>query len=183
VAARGWRSMATRSATSASSRRPPDRHADAQPLPQPIQRLCATQPARGDDLDLTAPGGGRRFPLGALASCHPAQLAYVQERCRRYGDGMEILVLAVFVRPATPPVQNLASAGMCRHCLALDGAYGRIAAAGLRAELLECCLARKVVGLWRAATEGNGSHGRIREILPENSRHPGEPLPSPYHRV
>jgi hypothetical protein len=53
---------------------------------------------------------------------------------------MEVLVLAVFVRPATPPVQNLASAGMCRHSLALDGAYGRIAAAGLRAELLECCL-------------------------------------------
>ena len=60
VAARGWMSMATRSATSASSRRPPDRRADAQPLPQPIQRPCATQPAEeGDDLDLTAPGGGR----------------------------------------------------------------------------------------------------------------------------
>jgi hypothetical protein len=43
-------------------------------------------------------------PLGALASCHPAQLAYVQERCRRYGDGMEVLVLAVFVRPV--PCQN-----------------------------------------------------------------------------
>jgi hypothetical protein len=52
---------------------------------------------------------------------------------------MEVLVLAVFVRLATPPAQNLASAGMCRHCLALDGACGRIAAAGLRAELLECC--------------------------------------------
>jgi hypothetical protein len=49
----------TRSATSTSSRRPPDRRADAQPLPQPILRPCATQPAGGDDLDLTAPGGGR----------------------------------------------------------------------------------------------------------------------------
>jgi hypothetical protein len=48
----------TRSVTSTSSRRPPDRRADAQPLPQPILRPCATQPARGDDLDLTAPGGG-----------------------------------------------------------------------------------------------------------------------------
>src|SRR5215471_18592859 len=50
VAARGWRSMATRSATSASSRRPPDRRADAQPLPQPIQppsrpRWSADSPA------------------------------------------------------------------------------------------------------------------------------------------
>ena len=34
----------TRSATSTSSRRPPDRRADAQPLPQPILRPCATQP-------------------------------------------------------------------------------------------------------------------------------------------
>ena len=28
---------------------------------------------------------------------------------------------------AIPPVQNLASAGTCRHCLALEGAYGRLA--------------------------------------------------------
>lgn len=66
VAARGWRSMATRSATSASSRRPPDRRADAQPFPQPIQRPCATQPAGGDDLDLTAPGGGGGLLRGQL---------------------------------------------------------------------------------------------------------------------
>jgi hypothetical protein len=38
--------------------------------------------------------------------------------------------------------------------------------------LYPCPLARKVVGLRRAATEGNGSRGRIREILPENSRRP-----------
>lgn len=44
------------------------------------------------------------------------------------------------------------------------------------------CANRKVVGLRRVATEGNGSRGRIREILPENSRRPGEPLPSPHHR-
>jgi hypothetical protein len=90
VVARGWRSMTTRSitqrvaagllagsrarwatsanttrsATSTSSRRPPDRRADARPLPQPILRPCATQPARGDDLDLTAPGGGRGLLRG-----------------------------------------------------------------------------------------------------------------------
>jgi hypothetical protein len=54
----------TRSVTSTSSRRPPDRRADAQPLPQPILRPCATQPAGGDDLDLTAPGGGRGLLRG-----------------------------------------------------------------------------------------------------------------------
>jgi hypothetical protein len=90
VVARGWRSMTTRSTTqrvaagllagsrarwatsanttrsvtSTSSRRPPDRRADAQPLPQPILRPCATQPAGGDDLDLTAPGGGRGLLRG-----------------------------------------------------------------------------------------------------------------------
>jgi hypothetical protein len=90
VVARGWRSMTTRSttqrvaagllagsrargatsanttrsATSTSSRRPPDRRADAQPLPQPILRRCVTQPAGGDDLDLTAPGGGRGLLRG-----------------------------------------------------------------------------------------------------------------------
>jgi hypothetical protein len=62
VAARllaGSRANTTRSATSTYSRRPPDRRADAQPLPQPILRPCSAQPAGGDDLDLTAPGGGR----------------------------------------------------------------------------------------------------------------------------
>jgi hypothetical protein len=39
-----------------------------------------------------------------------------------------------------------------------------------RYEVNKLPLARKVVGLRRVATEGNGSRGRIREILPENSR-------------
>lgn len=52
-------------------------------------------------------------PLGALASSYPAQLAHVQERCRKYGDGMEIPVHCVQkvimpVRSAFSPAATLA---------------------------------------------------------------------------
>jgi hypothetical protein len=83
----------TRSATSTSSGRPPDRRADAQPLPQPIRRPCATQPAGGDDLDLTAPGGGRGLLRGhyreidAISRASAARSTWSAPRLRiTFGD-------------------------------------------------------------------------------------------------
>jgi hypothetical protein len=49
-----------------------------------------------------------------------------------YGDGMEIPRPCGVHRAATPPVQNLASAAMCRHCPVLEAAY-RLWPARLRA--------------------------------------------------
>ena len=91
VVARGWRSMTTRSttqrvaagllagsgalgdqrehhplATSTSSRRPPDRCADAQPLPQPTLRPWASQPTEATISRPHRPGRRPRPAPGSL---------------------------------------------------------------------------------------------------------------------